>query len=144
MTLYVMDTDHLTLYQRNHPKVVSRVIETRQSKIAALSTTVVSLQEQLEGRLAQIRKARNSESLELAYKLLKQTFGLFTNLNVLDYDNIANNYLQEFRKAGIRIGTQDLRIASIALANNGILLTRNLRDFEKVPNLVIQDWSREN
>ncbi|MEL7330233.1 MAG: type II toxin-antitoxin system VapC family toxin, partial [Cyanobacteria bacterium J06559_1] len=73
----------------------------------------------------------------------KQTFYLFADLNVLDYNNIADNYFQEFRKAGLRIGTQDLRIASIVLANNGIVLTRNLRDFEKVPNLVVQDWSRE-
>jgi tRNA(fMet)-specific endonuclease VapC len=41
----------------------------------------------------------------------------------------------------IRIGTQDLRIASVALTYSGILLTRNLRDFERVPELTIQDWS---
>jgi len=143
MTLYVMDTDHLSLFERNHPTVVSRVLEARQSAFDDLSTTVVSMQEQLEGRLAQIRKVRHTESLELAYRLLKQTFDLFADLNVLDYSTVADNSFREFRKAGLRIGTQDLRIASIVLANGGILLTRNLRDFAKVPNLVIQDWARE-
>jgi tRNA(fMet)-specific endonuclease VapC len=41
----------------------------------------------------------------------------------------------------LRIGTQDLRIASIVLANDATLLTRNLKDFEKIPELSMQDWS---
>ncbi len=39
------------------------------------------------------------------------------------------------------IGTQDLRIAAITLAVGGILLTRNSRDFEQIPNLSWQDWT---
>ena len=37
--------------------------------------------------------------------------------------------------------TQNLRMASITLAHNGVLVTRNLQDFKKVPTLLIQDWS---
>ncbi|MEH2292429.1 type II toxin-antitoxin system VapC family toxin [Nostoc sp.] len=41
----------------------------------------------------------------------------------------------------IRIGTQDLRIASITLSMNGILVTRNRKDFEKLPNWRLEDWT---
>ena len=44
--------------------------------------------------------------------------------------------------ARIRIGTMDLKIAAIALANDAILLSRNLTDFSKVPALRVEDWMR--
>lgn len=48
---------------------------------------------------------------------------------------------ERLRKQRIRIGTMDLKIAAIALANNATLLSKNLRDFGKVPGLKVEDWS---
>jgi tRNA(fMet)-specific endonuclease VapC len=42
----------------------------------------------------------------------------------------------------VRIGTQDLKIACTAIANDALLLTANLRDFEQVPGLRVEDWLR--
>ncbi len=36
----------------------------------------------------------------------------------------------------------DLKIASIAMANEAILVSRNLKDFEQVPDLTVKDWTR--
>lgn len=141
MTCYVLDTDHLSLYERRHPQVCERIIQARQNSSDTLTITVVSVEEQYAGRLAQIRKASTSEALVVAYQRLQQTYDLFSDLSVLEYNLIADQTFREFRSAGIRIGTQDLRIATIVLAHDGILLTRNLRDFEKVPDLRTQDWS---
>lgn len=41
----------------------------------------------------------------------------------------------------IRIGTMDLKIAAITIAKGAILVTRNLADFEQVPNLQAEDWT---
>jgi tRNA(fMet)-specific endonuclease VapC len=101
----------------------------------------VSLEKQYAGRIAQIRKATTPQALVGAYNKLKETFVLFSDLDILEYDIKADEYFREFRKSGIRIGTLDLRIAAITLAHGGILLSRNLKDFEKVPGLTIQDWS---
>jgi tRNA(fMet)-specific endonuclease VapC len=140
MTLYVVDTDILSLYQRNHPQVCSRIRFARQNNLI-IKTTVITVEEQYGGRLAQIRKAQNPEALILAYDLLTATFSLFSQLEILKYDRSADDYFRQFRQQGIRIGTQDLRIASIVLAHDGILVTRNQKDFGQVPGLTIEDWS---
>lgn len=44
------------------------------------------------------------------------------------------------RKKRVRIDTQDLKIASIALVHDALLLTANLRDFQKVPGLRVENW----
>jgi tRNA(fMet)-specific endonuclease VapC len=80
---------------------------------------------------------------------LTATFSLFFQLEVLKYDSrserlrqrSADDYFRQFRQQGIRIGTQDLRIASIALAHGVIIVTRNQKDFGQVPGLTIEDWS---
>ena len=50
------------------------------------------------------------------------------------------NEYESLRKAGVRVGTMDMKIASIALANNATLLTRNTNDFNRIPGLNIEDW----
>ena len=45
------------------------------------------------------------------------------------------------RPQRIRVGTMDLRIASIALSRGLTVLTRNLRDFRRVPGLLAEDWT---
>ena len=42
-----------------------------------------------------------------------------------------------------RLQTMDLRIARIALVTDSTLLSRNLRDFRKVPGLIVEDWTHE-
>jgi tRNA(fMet)-specific endonuclease VapC len=41
----------------------------------------------------------------------------------------------------IRVGTQDLKIAAIAKSLSAIIVTRNSRDFSKIPEIQIEDWS---
>jgi tRNA(fMet)-specific endonuclease VapC len=140
MTLYVLDTDLLSLYQRNHPQVCNRILLARQNGLT-IKTTVVTVEEQYGGRLAQIRKAQTPEVLVAAYDRLMTTFALFSQLEILPYDLAAAELFRQFRQMGIRIGTQDLRIAAITLAHSGIIITRNRKDFDRVPGLTIEDWS---
>lgn len=98
------------LYELAHAKVSSRIINIRQNSIDVLATTVVTVKEQYAGRIAQIRKASSTQALITVYEKLKQTFAVLLEFDILEYNLQADEYFQEFRKAGIRIGTQDLRI----------------------------------
>ena len=59
---------------------------------------------------------------------------------VLPWSMDASNIFDDFRSRGVRIGTLDLRIASIALNYDALVLTRNLVDFQRVPGLRVENW----
>jgi len=106
-----------------------------------ITTTAINVEEQLRGRLAQVAEARDGDALSNSYQRLIETLMLVSEFKILSYNSNSHKIYQSLKAQGLRIGTQDLRIAAITLAHNGILLTRNLCDFEKVPKLITQDWS---
>ena len=87
-----------------------------------------------------IRRASSSSDLILAYRNLHITFESLKSFSILDFSPAVGSIYSFLLKQKIKIGTQDLRIAAITLSVNGILVTRNQRDFAKVPNLVLEDW----
>jgi len=137
MKVHIFDTDHLSLYGRANPSLITRLQQTK----LKLTTTVISVEEQLRGCLAQISEIKDGESKSSAYQLLTNTVLLLSEFDILQYDAKAREVYQSLKLQRLRVGTQDLRIASIAIAYDGILLTRNRRDFEKVPNLITEDWT---
>lgn len=138
MSLYVLDTDHLSLAQRKHPAVLRRIASTPPSELA---TTMVTVEEQLRGWLKLLRRAQRGHRLTAAYKSLHDALKYFRGLQLLDFDAMANERYDGLRAARIRIGTQDLRIAATVLCVNGVLVTRNDRDFAQVSGLRREDWT---
>lgn len=139
MAIYVLDTDSLSLYGRDHPKILALM----QANSEQLATTAITVEEQVRGRLAQIAEAKtkNSDALSNAYQRLVETVMLLSEFPILQYNANAHIIYQSLKAQRIKVGTQDLRIASIALASNGVIVTRNIQDFQKVPNLRVEDWS---
>lgn len=135
MTLYVLDSDHTTLHQHGNRPVVQRLAAVPADEVFV---SIVTVEEQLRGWLALIRRAKSSERLVTAYSSLHQAVVYYGRLGILDFTESANLHIANLRRQRIRIGTQDLRIAAIALAAGATLLTRIRRDFEKVPGLVVQ------
>lgn len=141
MTLWIFDTDHATLFQQGNPQIVQRVSAVNPKDIAI---TLVTFEEQMYGRLNRIRRAKSEDEIVSAYASLRKTINYLTDFELLDFDQDAQHYYMELLRQKIRVGTQDLRIATIALSNSGILLTRNRRDFERIPGLKFEDWSLQS
>jgi tRNA(fMet)-specific endonuclease VapC len=60
----------------------------------------------------------------------------------LPFDDVAAKLFDQLRAQKIRIGTNDLAIAAITLSITGILVTRNRVDFQRIPGLIIEDWTQ--
>jgi tRNA(fMet)-specific endonuclease VapC len=77
-------------------------------------------------------------------KTLAQQERFFARFLSLPFDDKAQIYASKIRadltKLGTPIGPYDLLIASIALANDVILVTHNTREFSRVNDLKIEDW----
>jgi tRNA(fMet)-specific endonuclease VapC len=75
------------------------------------------------------------------YRWLGETVDQVARLPVLYFDGTAATVYERLLSQKVRIGTQDLRIASIALSQSAVLLTRNSQDFSRVPGLQLDDWT---
>ncbi|HZV06583.1 MAG TPA: type II toxin-antitoxin system VapC family toxin [Gemmataceae bacterium] len=138
MSLYVLDTDVVTLLRGGHPQISQRVSS---HAPADLAITIITVEEQLTGWYARIRQARKRDELARVYQLLTDTVGWFTGRSILSYTEPAILRYEQLRTMRLNIGGSDLRIAAIALEVGAIVVTRNLRDFQRIPNLVVEDWS---
>jgi tRNA(fMet)-specific endonuclease VapC len=136
--LFLLDTDHITLYrEENLP--LQRRIGARAAE--EFGVTIVSFEEQVKGWLSFIHRAQTPVKLVWGYRSLQETLRFFAKQQVLPFDETAALYFQQLQQQRLRVGTQDLRIAAIALANRCTVVTRNRRDFERVPGLLVEDWS---
>ena len=137
--MLILDTDHLSALDRGGVKgaALNQKLEARGDEVA---TTIITAEEQLRGWLAQIRRNRQPHKWISAYQRLQGRIEFFAAGLVLPWDAAAADVFLGLRSQGIRIGTMDLKIASIVLASDAILLSRNLRDFQKIPQLRVEDW----
>ena len=138
----LLDTDHVSELQGID--AANRRLTVRLRSIAPddYGTTIVTFEEQIRGRLAQAAalKAAGASNVRF-YALLNSTLQFYHNIAVWQYTREAELQYEALRAAKIRGGTQDLRIAGIALSTGATLLTRNTKDFAQIPGLLTEDWT---
>lgn len=103
-------------------------------------TTIITYEEQTRGWMAYAARARTVAQEVEAYRKLERHIGIYRLTQVLGFDERAGDELKRLRAARVRIGAMDLKIAAIALTHDATVLTRNLRDFSRVPSLRVEDW----
>lgn len=137
--MYVLDTDHLSeLISESGPGDLLRV------RLAQLddevASTIVSFEEILRGWLAAIHHQPKPQNQIRAYERLFDVLDAFDDWDVFPWDGKSVAIFEELLTLRLGVKTMDLKIAAIAIQNDATLLSRNLKDFVRVPGLVVEDW----
>jgi tRNA(fMet)-specific endonuclease VapC len=135
MSLYILDTDMLTLAQRG---VTRRMLAADPSELAI---TVISIEVQLTGWYTLLRRTKDSAKRARVYDRLAETVAYLGRWSILSFSEAAIDRCAQLRALKLKIRKMDLAIGAIALEHGAVLVTRNTRDFRRVPQLVLADWS---
>lgn len=139
---HLLDTDHISILQQEGVEsaaVSARVGEAGQDLVGV---SVVSFHEQVLGCHGKLNQARTPRAMTKWYRLMGELIDLYTEFNIVQFDDAAAGALTGLNAQNIQIKAMDLRIAAIALAHDLVLVTRNVSDFGKVPGLRTEDWTK--
>lgn len=137
--MHLLDSDTLSHLHAGNPRVAECLRNTVDSEIG---TTIVSRIEILRARCEFVMKANSGTQLLKAQRWLFLSEQLLAKLLVIPFDDDAASQFDRLRRVRSlrKIGRADMLIASIVLANNATLVTRNLRHFSQIPNLRVVNW----
>lgn len=125
-----LDTDFLIGLDRRQQQAISKINGIIQ-KDELVFTTIVNVAEYYAGAF----KSGDKNTIEMAKQYIKD----FSVLLLDEQSALVWSKLYNEMKAS-SIGDLDLFIASIAIANKQTLMTRNLKHFERVPDLKVESW----
>ena len=140
--MFLFDTDYLGILKRETGTAFDRLTQRlAQYDCSDFFISIVSFHEQVKGWNAYVNRAKDQAGIIRGYEQLEKLLTDYAQAQVLPYDASAAEVFTELRDQRVRVGTMDLRIGAIAIANSVTLLTRNTVDFERIPGLTFEDWT---
>lgn len=129
--MFLLDTNIWIALAKGDADVIGRLRLTTPAEIACCSIVRAEL---VFGARKSQRVAENLRGIHALLSLYRS----------FDFDNLAADHYGPIRldleRAGTPIGGNDLMIAAIARAQDLVLVTRNGREFERVPGLRLEHW----
>ena len=139
--MIILDTDHLTALKYEESAGFARLSARMLARPdRAFVATVISFEEQLRGWLAVVARWSDPMRQVPAYAELAKLNDFYSRWPLVDFGEAAAYNFIRLRRQLPRIGRMDLKIASIALTHDALLLTANVRDFGQVPRLRFENW----
>jgi tRNA(fMet)-specific endonuclease VapC len=137
--MHLLDTDTLTHLYAGHPQVTAHLRDVRDPIVG---TTIITKSELLRGRIDFLLKAATSTELLRAQQWFTRTEELLAQILIVPFHEAAAVQFDHLRanKAYRKIGRADLLIASIVLANQATLVTRNGRHFRQIAGVRVVNW----
>jgi len=131
MLKYLLDTNIVIYVLKRRPREVLEIFNTNASRMAISSITLSEL----------IYGAEKSHNVDKNLEAIEE---FISHLDVLSYDAKASQHFGQIKaaleKKGEIIGENDIHISAHAISQGLILVTNNLREFKRVPNLALENW----
>ncbi|MBC8114475.1 MAG: type II toxin-antitoxin system VapC family toxin [Candidatus Saccharimonas sp.] len=138
--MIVLDSDHISVLQHEDSPLAEPLLIRLEQSLTEVVVTAITLEEQCRGWLAEIHRRAAGQAQVPYYARLVQLFDFFASWRVLPFDQRAAVEFERLRQQHRRMGVMDLKIAAIALVQDATLISRNLRDFEVIAELHVEDW----
>jgi tRNA(fMet)-specific endonuclease VapC len=135
---YIFDTDIFSLYLQQNLAVVGAVVRHISDQVAV---SIITVQEVWDGWEAVITRAKTPDQVAAAYSRLTDTLNELKNWSVVTFSTAAVIRYATLKKQKLNVGSNDLKIAAIAIETGATVVTRNRRDFTRIPGVVIEDWA---
>lgn len=134
---FLLDTDVVSNLLRPLPSV------SLMRQVGAVATTEQCISSITVGELMYGAHRAEGRTTEIVARIDRV---VLPNLEVLPFDGAAARIYGELRadleRRGVPIGDADTRIAAIALVHSLTVVTGNVRHFERVPGLEVENWLR--
>jgi tRNA(fMet)-specific endonuclease VapC len=132
MLKFMLDTNICIYTIKNRPQTVRDLFNRHHGQMCISTITLMEL---VYGAEKSAQPERNLKDIE----------GFSARLEVLSYDFDAAVHSGQLRaelaRGGTPIGPYDQMIAGHARSLGLVLVTNNVREFERVPGLRIEDWA---
>jgi tRNA(fMet)-specific endonuclease VapC len=138
MSVFVLDTDHVTLYHTGNPQVLQNIAL---HAADTLTICVITVEEQLTGWQTALRQAKDDARREQVYRRMALAVESLSGWLVIPFTHSAMLRHRALLRLHRNVGSNDLKIAAVAIEFNATVITRNQRDFRQVAGLTLADWS---
>jgi tRNA(fMet)-specific endonuclease VapC len=145
--MLLLDTNILTAMYVGNSKILTALDRSEDPDVA---TTIINKVELLKGRMDFLLKAESGVEVLRAQAWFQETERLLEEIPVVTFDSRSAELFDELsqRSALRKIGRADLLIGTIpvpggcanALVNRATIVTRNLKDFQRIPGLKLVNW----
>ncbi|MCZ2341050.1 MAG: type II toxin-antitoxin system VapC family toxin [Bacteroidales bacterium] len=134
---HILDTDVFSEFLSGKHPITSRIVSTLPGSVCV---SVITIDEVLGGWYTLLRRVKSAADAEFAYENLAKSVMAFGKFPIANFDVSAFHRCESLVRLKLNVRKNDLRIAAIALELQAVVVTRNARDFARIPGLTIEDW----
>jgi len=139
--MYFLDADSWNLLVRGHPLISRRVFDA--AELVFVSS--ITIEEIVGGQLRSISAQRTRSTVGVGYvsKFFVNVVAQLADFSLVSYTDTAEEVFRLYPAAIKRIGPMDCRLAAHASTLGFTIVTRNVADFSRIPDVRYEDWSKE-